>query len=166
MPKLYEITDSMNAIFKAIAENDGEITPELEADLKEVKIEIAEKGESIAKMIRNMEGDKVAFKVEAERLSKKGKTIDNKIKWLKDYLKAEMAKVNIRDIEGEIFTIRVRPGAYSCVITDEKAVPPAYCRTIPATQEVNKRAIIEAFKKEDKLVPGAEIARGETLTIR
>lgn len=166
MPKLYEITDQYARLMTFIAENDGEITEAEQVQLKELQGEINIKGENIAKLIKNLSADEVAFKEESKRLSARAKSLKNRIDWLKIYLKYEMLRMNVRDIKGEVLTVRIRPSQPSCIILDEKVIPPAYFRVIPETREVDKKAIIESFKKEDKIIPGTEIARGETLTIR
>jgi len=166
MPKLYEITNEYARLMTMIAESEGEISEHEQAHLKELQGELNQKVENIAKLIKNTEADMDAFKSESKRLADKAKSLKNRTDWLKEYVKGEMARLKVRDVKGEVLTVRIRPSQPSCIILDEKAIPPAYFRIIPETREVNKKAIIEKYKEADEIVAGVEIARGETLTIR
>ena len=166
MPKLYEITSQYAALMGLIAEKDGEIGEGEQIVLGELQDELNTKVENIAKLIKNLESDRDAFKNEADRLYNRARSTENRVKWLKDYVKNEMLRMNVRDVKGEILTVRIRPSQPSCIVLNEGAIPPQYWRVIPETREVDKKAIIDRYKTADEIVSGTEIARGETLTIK
>lgn len=166
MPKLYEITANYESIMAAIFENDGVVSDQLGATLDETKDEFNTKIDNIAKMIKNLEGEKTAFKDEGQRLMKKAGTIGNNIDWLKNYIKDGMKRMQTNEVKGEILTVKIRPSPPSCITLDVTAIPLQFIRVIPETKEADKKKIIEHYKNEKKIVPGTDISVGTTLTIR
>ena len=45
------------------------------------------KAENMAKLIRNLESDRLAYKEEEDRLKTKRQAVENKLEWLKTYLR-------------------------------------------------------------------------------
>jgi hypothetical protein len=165
MPKLYELTNEYNDLLKQVEENAGEVTPEMDVLLKTVGGEVNAKIENIAKLIKNLEGDKDAFTVESKRLSEKARTTGNHIDWLKFYIKGEMERACIAEVKGEVLKINVRPSPPSCVIVDEAKIPATFIHE-EVVKSIDKKAIIANYKDGAPEVPGTMIAIGVTLTIK
>jgi predicted nuclease with TOPRIM domain len=165
MPKLYEIADQYAKLMQMLAENDGEITEAEQTVLKDLQGELIVKGENIARLIKNLQSDVSAFKGEGKRLLDRAKSLNNRIEWLKDYLKFEMTRMGVKDIKGEVLTVRVRDSQPSCMIINETDIPEDYKEIVQETK-IDRRGIIDHWKEKGELVPGAEIAVGQTLTIR
>lgn len=166
MPKLYEITANYEKIMEAIDNNDGVVSDHLGATLDETQDEFDTKIINIAKMIKNMEGEQTAFEAEGQRLKDKAWAVGNNINWLKNYIKDGMKRMKTNEVKGKILTIKIRPSEPWCRMITPRLVPPGFFRNIPATQELDKKAVIKHYKEQKKTVPGTEIGFGTTLTIR
>jgi hypothetical protein len=166
MLKLYEITANYSKIMEAIFENDGVVSDHLGATLDETQDEFNTKIDNIAKMVKNLESEQPAFKAEGQRLLNRAKAIQNNIDWLKNYIKEGMNRLGTKEVKGKILTVKIRPSPPSCIILDDKIVPPQFIRVISEIKEVNQKAVIEHYKKEGKIIPGTDISVGTTLTIR
>ena len=80
---LYDITNNFNTIFNEIEELDGELTPELEAQLAITEDNYKQKLENYACVVRDYESDVIAIKAEIERLNNRKKIIENRAERLK-----------------------------------------------------------------------------------
>jgi hypothetical protein len=113
---LYQRTDALLALDALIADNDGEVTPEQEAELAALTGSIADKAEAVAAKRAECLATADACIDEAARLSKRAKTLQARAQWLERYLLAELAKVGMQKVTGQRFTI-------SRTLNPPKAVP-------------------------------------------
>ena len=102
---LYERTAALAALDAMIADADGEITPEQEAQLAELTGSIAEKAEAVAAKRAELLATADACEDECARLSKRAKALYGRAQWLERYLLTELAKANIPKVTGQRFTI-------------------------------------------------------------
>jgi len=83
---LYKLTQEMLEVLWAIEENEGELSPELEAILDEVESGRAERFEACLAALQNLEGEALMFKQEADRLKeiaeKRAKAAKNLSKYI------------------------------------------------------------------------------------
>ena len=156
MKHLYELTGEYRFL-ESDLEEEGDAFGVLENALKEVKDNIEEKSENIAKFILSLNAEVDTIKAEETRLLTRRKSIENRTMWLKDYLLRELEAVNIDKIKRELITISVRDNPPSVKVIDEELIPKEYRRIIPETWEVEKRAIIDQFKSTGEIVDGVEI---------
>jgi len=81
--KLYELSQA----YQNLLDMQDELDKQTFADtLESIQDEIEYKAENTAKMIRAMEAETKALKEEEERLARRRKTIESRIRWLKEYL--------------------------------------------------------------------------------
>lgn len=107
MATLYELTGQWLELYDMA--DDPEINPDVWFDTIEgIEGEIEVKAEGYAKLIRQLEADQAALDTEAARLKDKSKTIENKIKRLKDYFKQSMEATGKTKIQAGIFTFAVQ----------------------------------------------------------
>lgn len=83
-PTLYDISLEGMQIADILAENEGELTPELEARLDALMQAGPERIEAAAMVVRNIEADALACKAEAQRLAERASSFENNAKRLKD----------------------------------------------------------------------------------
>ncbi len=102
---LYQRTDALIALDALIADNDGEVTPEQEAELAALTGSIAGKAEAVAAKRAECLATADACIDEAARLSKRAKTLQARAQWLERYLLTELANVGMQKVTGERFTI-------------------------------------------------------------
>lgn len=82
MANIYQIQQDLLAIFDALEENGGELTPELEEQLAITQDTFKEKVESYAKLIHHYQDDLEAIKRETDRLKKLKESKENTIERL------------------------------------------------------------------------------------
>lgn len=131
--------------------------------LDSIEDAIENKAENIAKLIRNLESDVVAYKEEEDRLKTKRQATENKVKWLKTYLEDNMKLTGKTKFKSGMFNFSIQKNPASVNITDEKIIPEEFL--IPQQPKVDKTSIKEILKRGIK-VPGAELKQTEGLRIR
>jgi len=150
--KLYEITGQL-----AEVKNLDDLDEKTMADtLEGIEGEFEEKAKSIGFVARNIESDVGAIDAEIARLNARKKTIQNREKWMRDYLKQNMQKAGITKIEHPLFVISITKGRDVVEITDIDAIPDEFV-TVNSTIAPDKRALLAALKKGP--VSGAAITK-------
>jgi len=162
MISLYEMAQQYEDM-KAIAETFEDDTGIMQEALDNIQDKIDTKAENIAKFIKSLEAERDCFKAERERLEKKERSINNKINWLKNYLLAELQKLNISKVKGKILSLVIKKNPVSVLVKDEKIIPENYF-IINTTRQVSKTAIKEAIEN-GQVVPGAELTQTISLKI-
>ena len=145
MNNLYDISSDLQAIHNAIIEQDGELTPDLEASLDRLNLELSNKVHGIGKWLRNLEGNEAAIQAEIDRLEKRKKSISNLETRLKEYVKLCMHKANKKKLEFPLFTARIQANPPSVEITDEHKLPAKYV-VIKQISEIDKKQILHDLK--------------------
>ena len=121
------------------------------------------KAENMAKLIRNLESDRLAYKEEEDRLKTKRQAVENKLEWLKTYLKDCMKLTGKTKFKSGVFKFSIQKNPVSVNITNKKIVPEDYL--IPQPPKVNNTTLKKALKDGIE-VPGAELKQTEGLRIR
>ena len=165
MSNLYQITQDYLQIMSMM--EDPELDPQILADTMEaVEGELEIKAENYAKVIRNLEGDIAAIKVELDRLSAKKKTLENNIKTMKSALQMAMEVTGKTKFKTELFSFGIRKNAPS-VIMDEpyiENVPERFLKYSEPT--INRSAIKEAIQNGEDLEGLAHLEQSKSLTIK
>ena len=121
------------------------------------------KAENMAKLIRNLESDRLAYKEEENRLKTKRQAVENKLEWLKTYLKDCMKLTGKTKFKSGVFKFSIQKNPVSVNITNKKILPKDYL--IPQPPKVNNTTLKKALKDGIE-VPGAELKQTEGLRIR
>lgn len=150
--RLYELTAGYLEV-ERLMEEDGD----WEAALNAISEEFDQKVDSVAKAIRSYEAEAKAYQEEAKRLGDKARATANKGTSLENYLLRQMQAVGKDKVDG-LFKVSVRISPPSCSILDETQITPQFMRLIPERFEVDKKAIIEAWKKDGSVPDGVAIA--------
>lgn len=159
--KLYELTQNYLNLLDLLENPD--IPKEIvESALEEVEGNFEDKAENIVKLIKSIEADIKAYKEEETRLSTRRKTLENKVKGLKDYLEGSMIALDKKDIKGKIFTLAIKKNPPSVVIDDFTILPMEYKKI---EEKEDKKKIKESIDNGIE-VPGARIEQKESLRIR
>ena len=121
------------------------------------------KAENMAKLIRNLESDRLAYKEEEDRLKTKRQAVENKLEWLKTYLKDCMKLIGKTKFKSGMFNFSIQKNPVSVNINNKKILPEDYL--IPQPPKVNNTLLKKALKDGIE-VPGAELKQTEGLRIR
>lgn len=156
---LYEITQD----YAALVAVDEEGSVDVAAALDAVSAALEDKCDNVVRVIASLEAEAKALKAEEERLAERRKSRENRVKAIRDYLKASMSAHDIRSIKTKLASISLKDGPPRVVVQDEIMVPVEFTRTVV---EIDKAAILEAFRRDGECVPGTTIERSKALTIK
>lgn len=163
MFKMYDLTEMYLNIWDLVNDDEMDLDS-LETALQTVEDNITVKAENMAKLIKNIEGNIKALKGEEKRLQGKRRALENKIVNIKDYLEYQLKNMDLKKVQGDIFTVAIQKNPPTVKFTDEDLIPEKYKETI-VTTKIPKKAILDDIK-EGIEVPGAEMIQGESLRIR
>ena len=155
---LYELSLSFQEV------QNMDLDPEVMKDtLDSIGGTFENKAENMAKLIRNLESDRLAYKEEEDRLKTKRQAVENKLKWLKTYLKDCMKLTGKTKFKSGMFNFSIQKNPVSVNINNKKILPEDYL--IPQSPKVNNTLLKKALKDGIE-VPGAELKQTEGLRIR
>lgn len=161
MATLYEIEDKFKLIQSLI--EDGADEEVFSQALEQIHVELSEKLEGYAMVIKNIESDVEGYKTEEKRLSTRRKSMENKVKRMKENMQQAMIAANERKIQGEKFTFTVQKNPPSLKVIDARWIPARFF-TQPEPV-LDKKSLLNEIK-DGKEVKGAEIKQGESIRIR
>jgi len=123
--------------------------------LTEYDGDIAEKAEAYARIMRNKQAEAEAYKAEAERLTGKRKAAEGVVTRLKDAILDSMKLVGATEIGTSIGKWRAQMNPWSVEVTTPDAVPERF--VIPQPAKVDRKAILDEFKRTGEIIAGVEI---------
>jgi len=156
MPRLYELTGEFRAIEQLIAEQGGEVEDGELAAMIDIRDDVNTKVAGIAKLIRNLKSDRDAFYNEATRLGDKANSLDNRIKWLKNYVKNNLMAIGKTEAGDEIAGFQIIRCKAKVLIVNEGIVPDNFKTTETLTM-IDKDAIYNEWKLTKNDIPGVTI---------
>ena len=162
---LYEISNNYIQALDFLTDPELDLPIEAVNDtLEGLSGELEDKAVNVAKFLRNMETTAEAIKAAEEAMAKRRKTLESRVKWLKDYLKTNMEACGISKIECPFFKLAIQKNPEWVHIIDEGAIPEQFKEQV-VTWKISKTAIKDAIKAGTP-VPGAELTAGTRLAIK
>ena len=172
MSGLYELTGDFLNIQNMLEEEEFDKEALLNT-LEGIDYAIDIKAENYGKVIKNLEAVKAGIKGqrdalknalsdEINRLSDKEKTIDNKIKYMKENLGQAMRATGKEKIKTELFSFYFKRNQAVNIINEAEALNSGYVRV---KKEIDKVKLLEDMKKGGKF-DFANIKESESLIIR
>lgn len=159
--KLYELTSNYNELQMMI--EDGVDPSALQDTLQAIEESIQDKSQNIALLIKNLEADTEAIKLEEKRLAERRRAVENNCKSLKDYLYQQMTLLEVKRIKGTIVTVGIQKNPVSLDIAEDAIVPPEYM--VPQPAKVDKKSLLAAVKDGMKW-DGITLRQSEGVRIR
>ncbi len=160
--KLYELSQNYLNL-QELLEN-PEVPQEMViAALDEVGEQFEDKVENIAKLIKTMEVDIKGFKEEESRLSDRRKSLENRVKGLKEYIDGAMKATGKLKIKGKLFSFNIQKNTPSLEVVNEELVPRELFKVQDPVLD-KKEALARLKAGED--IPGLSIKQTESLRIR
>ena len=126
--------------------------------------DIAEKAEAYARIMRNKQAEAEAFKAEAERLTGKRRAAENVVGRLKEALLDAMKQVGTTEIETTIGKWKAQMNPWSVEVLDAVSVPERFL--VPQPAKVDKKAILEEFKRTGEIIDGVELKQSLGIRFR
>ena len=172
MSGLYELTGDFLNIQNMLEEEEFDKEALLNT-LEGIDYAIDIKAENYGKVIKNLEAVKAGIKGqrdalknalsdEINRLSDKEKTIDNKIKYMKENLGQAMRATGKEKIKTELFSFYFKRNQAVNIINEAEALNSGYVRV---KKEIDKVKLLEDMKKGGNF-DFADIKESESLIIR
>lgn len=159
---LYELTQNYNNLIELLENKD--IPKEMiDNALDEVSEAFEVKAENIAKLIKNFECDIKSFKEEENRIADRRKTLENRIKNLKEYLDNAMKMSGKTKFKHGTFSFSISKNPPSLDVIDESKISPIWF--IQREPILDKRAIIENLKL-GVAIDGVRLVQNKSLRIR
>lgn len=148
--KLYEIAQKYTQVFDLIT-NLEDLPPEvIEDTLESCSEELEEKSLNIAAIIKNINYDVEAMKDYEKKMNQKRRTLENRVTFLKDYLKEHMNICKVSKFCNQELSISIRKSPISVIIDNIEKVPEKF-KDIQISVNINKAEIKKAFKDGDKI---------------
>jgi hypothetical protein len=158
--KLYELATQ----YKDFFDNLDDLPEEAIQDtLEGLTGEIQVKGQNVAAYFQNVEADIEAMKEAEKRIAARRKPMENKVKWLKEYLKLNMERCEITEISCPEFTVKIKKNPPKLVIDNEAALPSKYSSE-KVTIVIDNAQIKKDLKTET--VEGAHLEQGTRLDVK
>lgn len=165
MATLYELTEEYMALMDMMY--DPEVDEQTLQDTMEmIMMDIEDKADGYAKIIRMMNADVDALKAEEERLYARRKSLESRSRYLKDTLEANMRAIGKTKFKTALFSFNIQKnGGLAPLVIDGtiEDIPGRYL--IPQPPVPNNEAIRKLL--EEQQVGWAHLEpRGESLRIR
>jgi hypothetical protein len=126
--------------------------------------ELEDKAVNVAKFLRNMEAAADAIKIAEAEMAKRRKALENRVQWLKSYIKGSMEACGISQVECPYFKLSIQKNPVSVNILDEDKIPAQFKEQV-ISWKIDKAAIKEAIKSGGT-ISGAELINGTRLAIK
>lgn len=162
MSTLHELVSQAQSIESKILQAGGELTPEIETEMKSVDLAMADKVEGYALVMARLEREAGYWEERAVAYSKIAKAIHQAIDFRKSAIKSAMTQLGLTEVTGidHRFTL-TDSGNPKLVIEDEAKLPTEF-KLIVQTTEIEKDKIKTALKAGQP-VEGARLEYGKQL---
>ena len=170
--KLYEIAPYIREIGDRLVENNGELTPELETELKAWQGAFDFKAQQAGLLFLELDRQAEMAEAEAKRLNGLAQIRRNAAERLKEYIKAAMESAGVMKVETDYCRLTIAKNPPRVATTAEaehfyKLNPASpFVRRVPASYEWDKKAILEASKNGGVPEGVAEITQSTSLRIK
>jgi hypothetical protein len=166
---LYKIASEYQSLFSQLYDHEtGEINMEIQAQIDALEPSAEKKCIAVTQWINSMRGDKREIEFLRSELLKREAAYDEEITWWERYLRTNMERLKITEVQCPYFTIRLKKNPYSTDILDESLIPERFMRTreiIKTEVKPDKNAIKDEVIKTGVQIPGASVQQKTKLEI-
>lgn len=171
MAKLYELTGTLLSLMDLLYEEELDEDALLRA-CEAVELEIEEKADGYAKILKNIAADIQSIKAEEQRLKQRRKALEHREARLKGNLEQSMRAIGKTKFRTELFSFGIKKNPPSVSVSDPEGFV-RWCQEVGREDllkvpdpEINKTAVREALLKDGEVIEGAEMVRTERLDIQ
>ena len=168
---LYELTGDFLSLMNMLYDEDVDEESLLDA-CESLELQIEDKADGYAKIIKGMESNIAGIEVEEERLKARKVTLKSRQKWLKENLEGTMRSMGKTKFKTDLFSFGIRKNPASVRIVDERTFIED-CEKSGRDDllrykqpEINRTAVKNAILKDGEIIDGAEIVQTERLDIK
>lgn len=162
---LYELSQDYRQALDVLTDPENDLPAEVIADtLEGLQGSLEDKAVNLAKFFRNLEAMAGAIKEAEDRMARRRRAIESRVKWLKDYLRQNMVTCGIQKIESPWFVLAIQKNPAAVDVFDEAAVPAEFKEEVVSVR-LDKAGIKRALEA-GQTVPGAALMPGSRLSVR
>jgi hypothetical protein len=160
MRPLYEMTAQFQYLMES-ADDDEQFA----LRLSELEGEIEQKAQGVAVVLNSLKSEEMALDTEIDRLTARRKRARSAQDRLTKYIQDNMERMNATRLQGGTFEFKIQQNPESVLVMDESAVPDE-CKKSTTTVTVDKRLVLEMYKKHGEIAPGCNVVRTTRLVIK
>ena len=165
MATLYELSAELSDILDRLDECDDDAkVEELIDEAYAAGSNLRSKAENYVRFMRNMQTDIDVIDSEIQRLKGMKERREKAIDRLKYNMLHAMRDANLDKIETPLGNWSMRTAPWSVTIEDEDRVPERF--KIPQPPKIDKKAILDEFKKTYEVIGGCDFAQREYVAFR
>lgn len=161
---LYEIANNYLSAFQQIeqAETEEEQMGAM-SELLKSEDDLTNKIENFVRFLKNTEAEAEKFKAEEKRIAEKRKSLENKAKNGKEFLKDTLEYFGLDTVQTDLFKVSIQNSQYSLIVDDESMIPKEYFKQNPV---LDKKRLKDEMLETGELIEGVHLERGTHLRIR
>jgi len=165
VPKLYELAEEFDEIYREISEADPDedFSDEIKEKLRKAEGDFEDKLIACVKVMKSLAGESDVCRNEAERLTKRARSLTRNAGSLKDYVKECMLSSGMLRVKSSLFNISIADNPPSVDVFDLDDIPDEFTVFVP--RKVSKTDIKLAIERGEE-VPGAKLVRSQGVRIR
>ena len=161
-PSMYEIGEAFRCWEEKLYSAEGEVTPELLDEIREIEGNLQEKAEACAVIIREREAYIAMLGAEQDRLAQRKASLKNTTERIRARLAELMTELHCEKVETPRFAIGFRKSS-AVVIDDESKIPEEYIKVTTERMPM-KKELCAALKGGD--IPGCHLEERRNLQIK
>jgi hypothetical protein len=162
MTALYALVGEYRGIMDAVESDDD---ASMDVRLAELNDAIEAKACGVSRILSNIKQDIDAHEKEIARLLYTKRRLETRHRKLRDYILSNMLALGVTKLQAGVTSFSVQNSPASVVVTDESLVPEE-CKRTKIVTEVDKRLVLEQYKKYGECAPGTEVVVTKRLVIR
>lgn len=133
---LYQIGADYLSALDYLTDPEADVPMEAVTDtLEGFELELSEKATNVAAFACNLETSAKAIKEAEQAMARRRRALENRAKWIKDYLRSNMEATGITKIESPWFVLAIRKNPAAVDVADEAALPDD---AVTVTLELNR----------------------------
>ena len=164
---LYQLSDTYLHALDFLCDAEQEIPAQAIQDtLEALEGELKDKAINVAQFIRNLESTTEAIKQAEQNMAKRRKAYEQRIVWLRQYLKTNLEVTGINKLECPYFRLTIVKNPAALEIFDDTAIPEQFRRIETVITEHFDKTAIKAALSAGQTVDGTRLVSGSRLVIR
>lgn len=136
---------------------------DVQAELQALDDALESRAAHLVRIVRGLDAEAEAIANEERRLRERRQRLEAHSDAFRAHVRDAMIAGGVQKIQATGFTISLREGQDKVRVVDEASVPGDYVRI---KREVDKRAVLDAYKRDGECISGTEVLREPSLQIK
>lgn len=161
---IYELSSKMVEVLDLLQDEELQDNQQLLDTFNELEGDFEWKVEGYTYVIRSLQNDVTAIKVEEQRLAERRKGLERNIERMKDTLVQVMEFTGIEKVKTPRNTIWVQNNPHSLKVTSEEGIPDKWF--IEQKPKLDKRGLLNHIKETGEHVDGVQVVQSKGVRFR